>query len=347
MNRITYLFLALGIMAVCGCTSTKKRQEQVPVKVKAITVGNELDSNNDEYVGTVEETIGTSLSFEVPGNISSLKVGEGNKVAKGQLLATINPTTLREAHRATLVTLRQARDAYRRFEPLHKQGTISDLRWVDVQTKLEQAEAAEATARQQLSHSSLYAPFSGVIATKSAEVGANVLPGQQVLKLISIGKVYVKLSVPENEISHIVTGSTVEITVSALGGEKFTGIIAEKGIDANPISHTYDIKVSVDNRSGKLMPGMVCNARIRYAKGNTGGNIDRQTIALPPSCVERDVDNSRFVWVIENGKAHKQNVVIGGFSGDNVSIISGINIGDRVIVEGYQKVSEGMRVTEK
>ena len=82
--------------------------------------------------------MGSTLSFEIAGNITSIRVEEGDRVSKGQLLATINPTTVKEAHRATLTTLKQAQDAYRRFLPLHQSGTISDMKWVEIESKLEQ-----------------------------------------------------------------------------------------------------------------------------------------------------------------------------------------------------------------
>lgn len=84
---------------------------------------------------------------------------EGDRVSKGQVLATINPTTVREAHKSTMTALKQAEDAYRRFLPLHKAGTISELQWVDIESKLEQEKAAESIARQQLSHTTLTAPL--------------------------------------------------------------------------------------------------------------------------------------------------------------------------------------------
>lgn len=77
--------------------------------------------------------MGSTLSFEIAGNITSIRVDEGDRVSKGQLLATINPTTVKEAHRATLTTLKQAQDAYRRFLPLHQSGTISDMKWVEIE----------------------------------------------------------------------------------------------------------------------------------------------------------------------------------------------------------------------
>lgn len=162
--------------------------------------------------------MGSTLSFEIAGNITSIRVEEGDRVSKGQLLATINPTTVKEAHRATLTTLKQAQDAYRRFRPLHQSGTISDMKWVEIESKLEQAKAAESIARQQLSHSTLTAPFAGVIAAKNVDLGTYVLPGQPVLKLANVAQVNAKISVPEAEISHLHVGDKVKLTVAALSG---------------------------------------------------------------------------------------------------------------------------------
>ena len=289
-------------------------------------------------MGTIEEKTGSTLSFEIAGNITSIRVDEGARVGKGQLLATINPTTVKEAHRATLTTLKQAEDAYRRFLPLHNSGTISDIKWVEIESKLEQAKAAESIARQQLSHTTITAPFAGVIAAKSVDIGTYVLPGQPVLKIANVAQVNAKVSVPEAEISHLHVGDKVKLTVAALGGAVFYGAISEKGIDANPISHTYDVKVGITNLQGRLLPGMVCNAQIE-GRATTSSHI-----ILPPQSIELDVDNSRFVWTVVDGKAHQQPVTIGDFDGDGVIILSGLKAGDKVIINGQQKVSEGMKV---
>lgn len=171
----------ISCMMLAGCTEKSRKLEKKNVKVETISVGNTNLGGTKDYVGTIEEKMGSTLSFEIAGNITSIRVEEGDRVSKGQLLATINPTTVKEAHRATLTTLKQAQDAYRRFLPLHQSGTISDMKWVEIESKLEQAKAAESIARQQLSHSTLTAPFAGVIAAKNVDLGTYVLPGQPVL----------------------------------------------------------------------------------------------------------------------------------------------------------------------
>ena len=328
----------ISCMMLAGCTEKSRKLEKKNVKVETISVGNTNLGGTKDYVGTIEEKMGSTLSFEIAGNITSIRVEEGDRVSKGQLLATINPTTVKEAHRATLTTLKQAQDAYRRFLPLHQSGTISDMKWVEIESKLEQAKAAESIARQQLSHSTLTAPFAGVIAAKNVDLGTYVLPGQPVLKLANVAQVNAKVSVPEAEISHLHVGDKVKLTVAALSGAIFRGTISEKGIDANPISHTYDVKVGITNPQGRLLPGMVCNAQVQ------GSAATPYHITVPPQSIELDVDNSRFVWTVVNGKAHQQPVTTGDFEGDGIVILSGLKAGDQVIINGQQKVSEGMNV---
>ena len=121
-------------LLLTGCTEKARKMEKKNIKVETISVGNTNLGGMKDYVGTIEEKMGSTLSFEIAGNITSIRVDEGDRVSKGQLLATINPTTVKEAHRATLTTLKQAEDAYRRFLPLHQSGTISDMKWVEIES---------------------------------------------------------------------------------------------------------------------------------------------------------------------------------------------------------------------
>ena len=350
MNNGIFIYLSLVISVITvsaattfvSCSGNKSADKKQPVSIGVYTVSGAADDAGREYVGSVVEREGTSLSFEVPGNIVALRADNGDRVAKGQLLATVDPATLRDAHQLALATLRQAQDAYRRFEPLHKQGVLSDLKWVEVQTKLEQAESSERLARTQLSRTSLVAPFSGVISSRTAERGMNVMAGQQVFRLVDISKIDVKMSVPENEVSAIKIGAKAHISVSALGGRAYEAAVKEKGIEANPVSHTYDVKLAVATNDGRLMPGMVCSVRMVGAADNR--LAVSSIISIPLNAVKLDTDNRRFVWLVVGGKAHQQYVTLGDFTENGVIVTAGLKIGDCVITDGSQKVSEGMEV---
>lgn len=336
-KQIQCLFL-LAVMAFSftACSDNKKQETEAPVNVSTISVGEDANACSREYVGTIVERSGTSLSFEVPGRITSLMVDNGAPVRKGQLLAVIDPTSLRETHRATLATLKQAEDACKRFEPLHRQGTISDIRWMDLQTKLEQAQSAEQMARTQLSHTQLTAPFSGVISERPAEQGMNVMAGQPIYHLVDIAGVDVEVSIPEAEVSSIRIGSKASLKVPALEGRNFVATVKEKGVVANTVSHTYDVKLAISGGAGKLMPGMVCSVWLHASSS--------KQISVPTNAVKLDADNRRFVWLVEGGKAKRQYVTIGDFIPGGVCITDGLRPGDCVITDGSQKVSEGMRV---
>lgn len=337
--------LAAMTFFFAACSDNKKQESKAPVAVSAIEVGAESHEGSSEYVGTIVERSGTSLSFEVPGKVMKLMVDNGDPVRKGQLLAVIDPTSLRETHRATLATLKQAEDACKRFEPLHRQGTISDIRWMDLQTKLEQAQTAEQLARTQLSHSQLFAPFSGIISERPAEQGMNVMAGQPIYHLVDIAAVDVKVSVPESEVSAIRIGSKASVKVSALGGRSYMATVKEKGVVADAVSHTYDIKLSISGSDGKLMPGMVCSVWLRAASSAVNSeSSSSMRISVPTNAVKLDADNRRFVWLVEAGKAKRQYVTIGDFISGGVSITDGLRPGDHVITDGSQKVSEGMKV---
>lgn len=331
-----YPVLIVAVMLLCACANKKDNTPKAPVAVSVVTVGGTDSGVSSEYVGSIVERSGTALSFEVPGNVLRLMVDQGDHVSKGQLLATLDPVTLRDAHQLTLTTLHQAEDAYRRFEPLHKQGVVSDIRWVEIQTKLEQAQSSERLARTQLQRTSLVAPFSGVISERTAERGMNVMAGQQIYRLVDISSVDVKMSVPEGEVSSIKVCARARVSVKAVGGKSYEAVVKEKGVEANAVSHTYSMKLGIVNSDGKLMPGMVCSVEMAEVSQSSVG-----ILAVPLNAVKLDSDNRRFVWLAVAGKAHQQYIIIGNFVEGGVIVTSGLKAGDKVITEGSQKVSEG------
>lgn len=343
MNRYYYWFFLTVLPALLfSCKDKSKEADRHPVSVGVVTIGSISNAVGREYVGNIVEREGTALSFQVAGNVLSLNVDNGDCVRRGQTLATVDPTSLCDAHNLSLTTLRQAEDAYRRFEPLHSQGVVSDIKWVEIQTKLEQAKSAEQLARTQLSRTSLVAPFSGVISARYAERGMNVIAGQQIFKLVDISKLDVVVAVPESEISQVTVGANAHVVVSALGGKRYEAVVKEKGVEANAVSHTYNVKLAITNSGGGLMPGMVCNVNLLRAD-KVQASVS-PSISVPLNAVKLDSDNRRFVWLAVDGKARQQYITIGDFVEGGVIVSSGLHYGDKVITDGSQKVSQGMSV---
>lgn len=329
--------MAAAALASCGGKGDSSPTAAEAVKVETAIVGEAAGNEADRYSGTIEEENGTLLSFVVGGTVSNMLVDEGDRVSKGQLIATLDPEQMRSNHASAKAALEQAEDAYGRMKELHGKGSLPEIKWVEAQTALERARAAEQMARKQLADCRLYAPFSGVIASKSAEKGQNVGAGTTVAKLVSVGRLKAKISVPENEIAQIAVGQKATVTVDAAGGTPVRGTVSEKGIVADPMSRSYDVKINVPNEGRRLMPGMVAEVTLDNARRQTA-------CVIPAHVVQIDENNNEFVWLAVGGKATKRTITCGEFTADGVTVTGGLAAGDRLITAGAQKVSEGMRV---
>ena len=323
------LALAAVMLTACGTKDEGRDAGRKAVKVETTQVKTTAAARTTSYSGTVEEENGSLLSFAVAGTVSRVLVNEGDRVAKGQLIATLDAEQLTHNHAAARAALEQAEDAYKRMEELHGKGSLPEIKWVEAQTALQRARAAEQMAARQLRDCRLYAPFSGVISRKFAEKGQNVSAGTQVAKLVSVGRMKVKISVPENEMAQIAMGQKATVTINALDGAAMQGTVTEKGVAADPLSRSYEVKIS--------LPGMVADVTL------DGGNT-RQTCVLPAHIVQVDENNNEFVWLAVGGKAMKRIVTCGDFTANGVTVTSGLADGDLVITAGAQKVSEGMMV---
>lgn len=345
--------VATLLIASCG-KQQQNSEERAPIKVAVTTIQPAPVNGVNSYSGTIEEIAATALSLPMGGTVKAILVDEGQMVQQGQLIATADATSVGNSFEMARATtqqakdaLAQAQDAYNRMKQLHDNGAISELQWVDIQTKvsqaqslLRQAQAGEKIAQKAMTDTKVVAPFSGYISQKNAEVGQNLLPGQSVVKLVKIDCVNIKIAVPEEEISTLKKGDKIRGSVAALNNYSFEGIVTEKAITADLISRSYTVKAVVNNPNQKLLPGMVCNALI--TKENTA-----MAIQIPANIVQIDEKNNTFVWTVVGGKAHRTPLTLGETAGENVIVANGLKVGDELITAGQQKVSEGMAVTTK
>ncbi len=329
---------AAAVILATGCsgrTETAATEKVIPVKILAVSGSAATAERN--YVGTAEESFALSLSFSATGTVERVAASEGQRVSKGQLLAALSSGTAQNAYDIAQSTLKQAQDAYDRMKTLHEKGSVTDIKFVEVETGLEKAKAMEAISRKNLEDTKLYAPITGIVAKRSIEEGANVMPGTSVFKLVSIDDIDVKVSIPENEIGDIRTGQPATVTVSALGNKEYKGTIDKKGVEANPVSHTYDIKIRVKNPQSELMPGMVCKVFLTR-------DASQPLIVIPNKSVQIAPDGKRFVWLAEGTVAKRRFITTGPLTDFGITVESGLADGDKVITEGYNKVSEGMKI---
>ncbi len=325
------IFWALLLIAA-GCSSPKNTRTADPLRVTTIVAAPSAGFGAAVYVGSVEEEASASLSFPVAGTVARTLADEGQRVRKGQLPAELDSTF--DAARASL---EQAEDACGRLRQLYEAQSLPEIKWVEAQTRLRQAESLFEIAKKNLSDCALYAPFDGVVGERRASAGETVLPGVPVMKLLQIGTVKVRFSVPEQEIAAIGADSRMRITVPALGDRTFQAGKVEKGAVANPAAHTYDVRAALANAGGELLPGMVCRVEVSPAGA-------AEQIALPVRAVQQAGDGSRFVWTVRGDSAVRTAVTTGRLVNNAVVLEDGVRSGDRIVVDGMQKIGEGSKV---
>ena len=336
--------LLVAVLMITACSKSGKNYEVQALRVTTETVSAEMASAKKHYVGKVEEDSSTPVSFIGMGTVGRVCIEEGQYVTKGQLIAEMDPTQCENTRQAAKAALDQALDAQQRMQVLHESQSISDIDWVNVQTKVRQAQSSLDMAEKAVKDCRLLAPCSGIVGRKQMESGMTALPSQPVCTILNIAKVKVKVSVPEKEIALFNPrqgkGTDVTVSAEAIGGKTVRSTQFILGVQGDPMTHTYDVRFIVPNPEGELLPGMVVNISTDAESDGMGQSM----ITVPVRSVQQSADGHRFVWLNKNGKASRQTVEVGETQGDRIIILSGLAEGDKVIVEGYQKVSEGSEV---
>lgn len=343
MRSIQLALVASLILMVAAC---KPQQEEKQLSTEAISVTTEVAASTTDYlsrtyVGTIEEQSSTPVSFTGVGRVVRVCVEEGQHVAKGQLIAELDEAQSRNMLATAEAQMRQAEDALARMKQLHDAGSLPDIKWVEVQSQVSQAQSQLDMARQNLADCKIYAPAAGIVSRKLFEDGMTAVTSQPIVNILDISSVKVRVAIPEKEIADIKSTTRTAISVEAIGRSMEGGRI-DKCLTADATTHTYDIKITLPNSDGALLPGMIANVRLQTA---TSKDVV-SAITLPVRCVQ-GYEGQHFVWLVDGKKARRQPVTVGATYGNRVVITSGLSGGESVITAGYQKVGEGSPVKTK
>ena len=335
--RIVFLML-LSVIILGSCGQKQEQNVKAPTRVTTEVVSTAMSLGSQTYVGIVEEREATAVSFTGMGVVKRMLVNEGQAVGKGQLIAEMDDTQARNLLSGAEAQMTQANDALARYKMLHDAGSLPEVQWVEIQSKVAQAKSQLEVAKKNLADCRLTAPVSGIVGKRLIGVGETALPSQAVVSILDISTVKVKVAIPEAEISDIGANTTSMIKVEAVSGS-FTGGRIEKGVQADALTHTYDIRIHVANGNRRLLPGMVASVQF--------GNIEKPSkdLSVPVTAVQKKADGSLFVWTVANDStAHRTTITTGETIGNRMVVTTGISDGNRVITEGYQKLSEGTKV---
>ncbi len=335
-RELALLAALIGAVPLAGCRAEAVTPPPPPV-VKTAVVERTDSARDLRMSGTIDAERSTVLSFAVPGTIQEVLVDVGQGVRRGQVVARLTPTSFGHALGIAVAAQERAEDVYRRLEPMHRNGTVPAVKWVEAQTTLEAARHSVELARKNLDDSVLRAPDEGIVARRSIELGATVAPGAPAFVLVQTRVVRAIAPVPEAQIARIRVGQPARVSVAALRRE-FTGKVYEVGVVADPLTRTYPVKITLANPEGVLKVGMVVDAFLPLPG-------EASALAVPREAVRIDERGSPCVFVVApDGKLQRRKVDVLGFVAERTALTAGVNEGEQVVVSGTPMLADDVAV---
>jgi len=340
MKQNLFLFAILIAMASCQQKQEVVKKERASIRVKARPVQTVNGMSNLRYSGTVEAEQTIPLTFQSSGTVEQVLIQEGDAVRKGQLLAVVNKADNQSIYHSSLAMYEQAKDGYDRLKQVYDKGSLSEVKWVEMETNLKQAESQLHIAKNNLDKCNLYAPTSGIVGKRNIEPGQSSISSFSPIELVKIEKVSVKISVPENEIGKIKKGTTATFTISALENKSFEGTITNIGVVADQFSRTYEVKMTVNNTNLEMKPGMVCDV-------NMNSSSEKQLVVVPYNAISKDTEGNSFVYIVspDSKSVKKQIIKVGNYQTSGLEVLSGLTANQTIVVEGKEKLEDNSTIT--
>ncbi|MFA5228860.1 MAG: efflux RND transporter periplasmic adaptor subunit [Candidatus Paceibacterota bacterium] len=324
--------LAVALLASCAGQGTSDQTDSETSQKKNVRVETVQMVPVDQistFTASVEANQVNNIAPATGGRIRDIFVDVSSTVRRGEAVATMDDARF-EQQQTQVATLR--RD-FERYEELFAVGGISRQQLDQARTQLEVAETALKNLEE---NTTLVSPVSGVVTARNYDPG-DVAMQLPILSIENINPVKVMVNVSETYWSRVVKGMPVEVQADALGSETFSGKVSIIYPTIDPVSHTFPVEITVPNADLRLRPGMFARVKMNFGT--------RERPLLSDKAVLKQVgSNDRYVFVVKDGVAFYTLVQLGVRINDKYEIVSGLNDGDRVIVEGNRGLVDGTEV---
>jgi RND family efflux transporter MFP subunit len=337
--------LPLIALSLTACGARPKPTPSAPLAVEAVSVAAPADNQTIVAGGVLRRERESALAFRLGGVVTRLGVDAGDAVVRGQVLAILDDTTAGARLRQSAADLERVRRDVARYEGLAASGMISRKQMDDQRTALLQAQAAYDSAAFDSRGTQLVSPASGVVLSRSAQVGEVVQPGQTILTIADAASgLVLRVPVADRDLPKVRLGAAAEVRLAALPNQSLAGRVTRIGQEADARSGAVMTEISVPAQSG-LRSGMLGEARLVGAGAPSG----RASLARVPAETVIEANGGRaFVYRVDSrGIARRTQVTFEGFDGDD-ALVSGLPPGDRLITAGagYVRDGEAVKVVE-
>ncbi|MGZ5034982.1 MAG: efflux RND transporter periplasmic adaptor subunit [Usitatibacter sp.] len=287
-------------------------------------------------VGSLRSDETIVLRPEVAGRIAHIGFREGERVGKGDLLIKLDDSVQQADLERARANLTLSRTKHERAIDLRNRGFISSQALDESENTLRVAQADAELMTARVNKMTLRAPFAGTIGLRQASIGDYVKEGQDIVNLESLDPLKVDFRLPELALTQIKNGQTLQISLDALPGKDYDGIVFAINplIDAN--GRSIVIRAQVPNRDGRLRPGMFARVRLFTS-------VSRESIVVAEESLF-PVGEDKYVYKVVDGKAARQKIEIGQRRDGKVEVLGGLAPDDVVVTAGTIKLRDGAAV---
>jgi len=297
-----------------------------------------------ELQGDVATKQNVLIYPEMAGTLQRVYVTEGDRVIKGQLLATIDDGGMASQLEQLKTQAALAKTTFERQKRLWEQNIGSEIQYLQAKTTYEATMNTVEQAASQLKKSSIRAPFNGIIDDVIKDQGTVVSPGPgaEVFRIVNLSDMYITVDVPETYIGSIDQTSKASVYFPVLGDTIITKV-RQTGNFINPSNRSFTVEIPVPNEKGNIKPNL--SARV-----NINDYSNPAALLIPQSVISENAAGDQYVYIVENpgedmkGTAKRRIITTGRTQGMFVEVLSGLSSGELIIQEGARTVKDNQDV---
>ena len=361
---VVSLVLATLLQSAC---SKRAPEEAPPVPVRTALVRTIDTGTSNTYSANIQPYQQVDLAFKSSGYLASIRqvrdanghtrnIDQGDYVAKGTLLATVEQDDYQQKLAQAEASLAKSQAEHeratlslQRISALYKVGAATQPDFDDTRAQEQSTQAAIDNAKAQigeakiaLGYCELRAPFDSWVLKRNVDVGTLVGPATNGFTLADTRTVKAVFGVPDTAMGRIKLGSPQTVRTEALP-QSFSGHVTAISAAADPKSRVYSVEVRIDNPGNLLKSGMIASITI--------GTPSREPVSVVPiSAVIRSPSNQQgFAVFVTDGpgdmvRVHAQDVTLGNTYGNDIAVLTGVNVNDRIVTSGTNMIKAGDRV---
>ena len=309
----------------------------MPTPVVSVEVHEQPLARELRALGTAHANEAVEVTSKTSNVVVALRFRDGQAVQRGQVLVELDSAQARADLAAAQAALTESTSQLERGRELLPTQALSKSQFDQIVATQQANEARVAAARAKLEDTVIRAPFNGRVGLRRVSVGSLINPGTVITTLDDSSLIKVDFAVPEASLSQLRADLPLTATSTAWPGRSFAGRITSIDSRIDPVSRSVVARAEVPNPEALLKPGMFLNVEIVRDQ--------RNSLVVPEEALVPE-QNRQFVYVVDGGVAHKREVRIGARNPGSVEILSGLTLGERVIVEGTVKVRPGGAVRD-